>query len=65
MRVLDYEEHRLCARKHQNLAAQGFDREIFLTSRRQIQGWISSLRRNRQQGGIERSIGQYLWTDPE
>ena len=36
MRVLDYEEQRLFARKGQNLASQGFDREILLSSRRQV-----------------------------
>ena len=63
MRVLDHEEHRLCARQGQNLTGQGFDREIFLPSRRQVQRRIASVRWNGQQGGIERGVGQYLWTD--
>jgi tetrahydromethanopterin S-methyltransferase subunit E len=32
MCVLDYEEHRLCARKGQNLTGQCFDCEVFLPS---------------------------------
>ena len=60
MCVLDYEEHRLCARKGQNLTGQCFDREIFLPSWRQVQGRIASVRWNRQQGGIERGVGHYF-----
>src|SRR5262249_56225222 len=44
MCVLDYEQHRLRARKGLNLTGQGFDREIFLPSWRQVQGRIASVR---------------------
>src|SRR5215831_5169561 len=60
MCVLDYEENRLSAGKGQNLTGQSFDREIFLPSRRQVQGRIASVRWNRQQGRIERGVNHYL-----
>ena len=46
--------------KGQNLTGQSFDREIFLPSRRQVQGRIASVRWNRQQGRIERGVNHYL-----
>src|SRR5262245_54568181 len=60
MRVLDYEEHRLCACKGLNLTGQGLDREIFLPSRRELKGWIAYLSRDRQSDGLEQWEGTYI-----